>query len=87
MKSVREGDGTLLDHACLIYVHEHAEANNHKNSGLALIVAGHAGGLITGRHSKMTGAVGDLYLTVANKVTGAPLTSFPTASRPLPGIV
>lgn len=86
MKSVREGGGTLLDHTCIVYVHEHAEANDHKNSGLALIVAGHAGGLITGRHSKMTGSVGDLYLTLANKVIGVPLESFPTASGPLSGI-
>ena len=33
----------MLDHTCLVYVHEHAEANPHKNSGLAMIVAGHAG--------------------------------------------
>lgn len=86
MKSIPEGDGTLLDHSCLLYVHEHAEANDHKNSGLALILAGHAGGLMTGRHSKMTGTIGDLYLTLANRVLGTSLDSFPTASRLLPGI-
>ena len=43
LKSTPEGDGTLLDHCCLLYVHEHAEANDHKNNGLACIVAGHAG--------------------------------------------
>jgi hypothetical protein len=86
MKSVREGNGTLLDQTALVYVHEHAEANDHKNSGLALIVAGRAGGLVTGRHSKMTGSVGDLYLTLANNVMGVPLESFPSATRPLSGI-
>jgi hypothetical protein len=87
MRSIKEGDGTLLDHSCLLYVHEHAEANDHKNSGLALIVAGHAGGLVTGRHSKMSGTVGDLYSTLANSVLKAGLEGFPTASRRLPGIV
>jgi hypothetical protein len=87
MKSTPEGDGNLLDHSCLLYVHEHAEANDHKNSGLALILAGHAGGLLTGRHSKMTGTIGDLYLTLANKVLGAPLAEVPTASRTLAEIV
>src|SRR5207302_9297881 len=41
LKSIPEGDGTLLDHTCLIYTHEHAEANPHKNDGMAVIVAGH----------------------------------------------
>ena len=40
LNSIREGDGTLLDHTCLLYVHEHAEADDHKNRGLAVVVAG-----------------------------------------------
>ncbi len=87
LKSIPEGDGTLLDHCCLVYAHEHAEANSHKNNGLALIVAGHAGGLITGRHSKVTGTVGDLYLTLANQAMGANINSFPTAEKILPSVV
>ncbi len=87
MKSVAEGEQTLLDRSCVLYLHEHAEANDHKNSGLAAIVAGHAGGLITGRHTKPPGTIGDLYLTLADKAIGAPLDRFPTASRPLAGIV
>jgi hypothetical protein len=41
LKSIPEGDGTLLDHTCLLYVHEHAEANPHKNNGLPAILAGY----------------------------------------------
>ena len=48
LKATPEGDGTLLDHTCLLFVHEHAEANIHKNNGLAVIVAGHAGNMQTG---------------------------------------
>ncbi len=33
----------LFDHTSLMFVHEHAEANPHKNSGLAMIVAGGIG--------------------------------------------
>src|SRR4029077_14254841 len=73
MKSVQEGDGTLLDHSCVVFAHEHAEANPHKDNGLALIVAGHAGGLKTGMHSKMRHTIGDLYLTVAEEVFQLPL--------------
>ncbi|HYM10863.1 MAG TPA: DUF1552 domain-containing protein, partial [Bryobacterales bacterium] len=65
LKSIPEGDGTLLDHCCLLFIHEHAEANAHKNNGLAVIVAGHTG-LLTGRHTKMTGTIGDLFLTLSD---------------------
>jgi hypothetical protein len=81
LKSTPEGDGNLLDHSCLLYIHEHAEANPHKNDGLALIVAGHAGRLATGMHSKVTGTIGDLYLTLADDIMQSGLGKFPTASK------
>jgi hypothetical protein len=87
LKSIPEGAGTLLDHTCALFVHEHAEANPHKNSGLAMILAGHAGSMKTGRHSRITGTVGDLYLTLADEVIGAPLGKFPTADKKLTDIV
>ncbi len=87
LKSIPEGDGTLLDHCCLVYAHEHAEANPHKNDGHAVIVAGHAGRLATGRHSKVTGTFGDLYVTVADGVLKSGLGRFPTATKPLPGLL
>jgi hypothetical protein len=83
LKSMPEGEGTLLDHACLLFIHEHAEANDHKNNGLSVVVAGGAAGLQTGRHSRVTGTFGDLFLTVADDVMGAGLEKFPTASRKL----
>jgi hypothetical protein len=83
LKSTPEGDGNLLDHTCLVFAHEHAEANPHKNDGLAMIVAGHAGKLATGMHSKVTGTVGDLYLALADGAMQAELGKFPTASKPL----
>jgi hypothetical protein len=30
LNSISEGDGTLLDNCCIVFVHEHAEANAHK---------------------------------------------------------
>jgi hypothetical protein len=87
LKSVPEGDGTLFDHCCLTYVHEHAEANPHKNNGLAVIVAGHAGKVVTGGHTKVTGTMGDLFLTLANGPMQASLANFPTADQKLPGVV
>jgi hypothetical protein len=83
LKSIPEGDGTVLDHCCLLYAHEHAEANPHKCSGLAMIVAGHAGRLTTGTHTRVMGTIGDLYLTLADDVMEANLGRFPTASKKL----
>ena len=76
----------MLDRTCLVFIHEHAEANPHKNNGLPAIVAGHAGKMVTGTHTKMTGTMGDLYLTVANEVMGAGIERFATADRKLSGI-
>jgi hypothetical protein len=81
LKSIPEGDGTVLDHCCLLYAHEHAEANPHKCSGLAMIVAGHAGRLKTGSHTRVMGTIGDLYLTLADDIMDANLGRFPTASK------
>jgi hypothetical protein len=86
LKSTPEGDGNLLDRTCVIFIHEHAEANDHKNNGLSVIVAGHAGNLRTGMHTRTTGTVGDLYLAVANRALRAQLSAFPTASRELSGL-
>jgi len=83
LKSIPEGNGTLLDHTCALYVHEHAEANAHKNAGLAMIAAGHAGNLKTGLHTRLTGTVGDLYLTLAEEVVGAQIGRFPTGEKKL----
>jgi hypothetical protein len=88
MKAVPEGDGNLLDHSCVIFAHEHAEANPHKDNGLALILAGHAGGMKTGQHSKLRHTIGDLYVTVAEEVLKMPMEKgFPTAEKKISGIV
>ncbi|MEZ5356333.1 MAG: DUF1552 domain-containing protein [Bryobacteraceae bacterium] len=87
LKSIPEGEATLLDRCCILYVHEHAEANDHKNNGLSAILAGHAGGLKTGLHTEVTGTIGDVYLTLADEVLRQPLGAFPTGDKKLPSIV
>ena len=87
LKSIPEGDGTLLDHTCLLYVHEHAEANPHKNNGLPAIVAGYGKRLKAGTHTKAAGTLGDLYLSVANDVLGAGIENFPTGRKGSVGLV
>jgi hypothetical protein len=83
LESVPEGDGNLFDHTSLIFAHEHAEANPHKNSGLAMIVAGGSKKLAKGSHTRVTGTVGDVYVTVADEVVGAGIEKFPTATKKL----
>ena len=45
------------------------------------------GKLATGMHSKVTGTVGDLYLTVADDVMDAGIGKFPTATRKITEIL
>lgn len=87
LKSIPEGAGTLLDHTCALFVHEHAECNAHKNAGLAMIAAGHAGGMKTGQHTRVTGTIGDLYLTLAEEAVGANIGKFPTSEKKLTEII
>ena len=87
LKATPEGDGNLLDRTLIVFAHEHAEANPHKNNDLALILAGHAGGLQTGRHTWTTGTLGDLYTTLAHEALGARIDPFPTFHDKLTGLV
>ena len=52
LKSIPEGDGTVLDNTLLVFVHEHAEANIHKASGMIAILAGSKDRLVLGRHTR-----------------------------------
>ena len=87
LKSIPEGDGTVLDNSLLVFVHEHAEANIHKASGMIAILAGAKGRLATGRHTRAFGTFGDLYLTLTDGVLDAGMGAFPTATKRLSGIL
>jgi hypothetical protein len=87
LKATPEGAGNVLDNTLALFVHEHAEANSHKNNNLAVLLAGHAGGMKTGLHTRTTGTLGDLYLTLADEVLKVGIGTFPTAETKLTGIV
>ena len=87
LKSIPEGDRTLLDNTVVMYVHEHAEAGPHKSSGMIALVAGSKDKLALGRHSKIAGTIGDLYATLFDGVMGVGLGKVPTASRQLTEIL
>jgi hypothetical protein len=86
LAAIPEGDGTLLDHCCVLFAHEHAEASFHKNAGHSVVLAGGAGRLVTGTHTVTSGTFGDLFLTVARHAMGVGIEGFPTARRTLDGI-
>ncbi len=44
LKSMPEGDGSVLDSTLLIWVNEHSRGNNHSRDGIPYVIAGKAGG-------------------------------------------
>lgn len=51
LRSIPEGDGTLLDHSMIVYGAGIADGNRHNNENLPIVIAGKGGGTIeTGRH-------------------------------------
>ena len=70
LKSIQEGDGTLLDHCIITYGSSHSDGNRHSHVDLPLIVLGRGNGkLNTGQHivypeTPMT----NLFLTLLDKM-------------------
>jgi len=87
LKSIPEGDGSVLDNTVLMYVHEHAEAGPHKTSGMIALVAGSKEKISLGRHTKIAGTMGDLYTTLFDGAMGAGVGKIPTSNRQLTEIL
>ena len=53
LKSIQEGNGTLLDHCMVVYGSGNSDGNRHNHDDLPIVVAGKGNGsLTTGRHVK-----------------------------------
>lgn len=50
MKSIKEGDGTLLDNSLIMFGSSLRDGNSHNPKNLPIVLAGHGGGLKGGRH-------------------------------------
>jgi len=87
LKSIPEGDHTLLDNTALMYVHEHAEAGPHKTSGMIALVAGRKDRRALAPNTTIAGTTGDLYTTLFDGVMGVGLGKVPTANRQLTEIL
>ena len=55
MRSIKEGDGTLLDHSMIVYGSGLADGNAHAHDNLPVLLAGRGGGAINqGRHIQVS---------------------------------
>ncbi|MDE2125210.1 MAG: DUF1552 domain-containing protein [Armatimonadetes bacterium] len=88
MKQIREGDGTLLDNAMVLFGGGMRDGNAHSPYNLPILLAGRAGGsLAPGRHlvyGKNT-PLCDLYRGVSNRM-GVPVQQFGNSDGELPGL-
>lgn len=75
MKSIPEGEGTLLDHSMIVYGAGMCDGNAHNNENLPVILAGRANGAFdTGRHIvyEQETPMTNLFLTMLD-LMGAPV--------------
>ncbi|MCC6883676.1 MAG: DUF1552 domain-containing protein [Verrucomicrobiales bacterium] len=88
MKSIKEGDGTLLDHTLLLFGSSMRDGNAHSPKDLPLVLAGHGGGLPGGRHiahPKDT-PMCNLFLSML-QLAGMKTERFGDSTEPLKGLV
>jgi hypothetical protein len=89
LDAMAEGDGTVLDHSCLLFVNNMWSGSKHDSTKVPLLMAGGLDGTVaTGRVLDYQDAGDDnrklcsLYLSLANRM-GLPLETFGDADRPL----
>jgi hypothetical protein len=77
LKSVKEGDGTLLDNSMIVYGAGISDGNEHSHDNLPTVLAGRGGGSVTtGRQLNANDApMTNLYLSLLDRM-GAPVARF-----------
>lgn len=88
LKSVKEGDGTLLDHSMLVYGSGNSDGNAHNHDDLPVLIAGKGCGTIkTGRHvrhAKET-PLNNLWLSLLDRMS-IKMTALGDSTGSLPGL-
>ncbi len=88
MKSIQEGEGTLLDHSLLLFCSNLFDGDKHQADEMPMLLAGGGSNLKTGRildfsnEPKEERRACNLYLSLMSKM-GHPLSQFGDADRPL----
>ena len=89
MKSIKEGDGTLLDQSMVMFASGLRDGNRHSPKNLPILLAGRGGGKIkSGQHLifEKDSPMANLHLTVAN-VMGVGMQQFADSDRALSEIL
>ena len=91
LDSMQEGDGTVLDNSCLLFLSSMFSGANHESTRLPVVLAGGLGGALpTGRALDYSGKSDDdrkvcaMYLTILDRM-GVKLDHFGDATAPLKG--
>lgn len=88
LRSVREGDGTLLDHCMVAYGSGNSDGNRHNHDDLPILLAGRGCGTIqTGRHVRYPKEtpLNNLWLSMLDRM-GAPVDHLGDATGRLRGL-
>src|SRR5207249_4807266 len=74
LKSIKEGDGTLLDNCMIVYGSGIGDGNRHNHDNLPVLLAGKGGGTIqTGRHVRYEREtpMNNLFLSMLDRIGAA----------------
>jgi hypothetical protein len=88
MKSVKEGEGTLLDHSLVMFGNGLGDGNAHSHHNLPIILAGHGSGSVKpGRYIKLEKEtpLNNLFLSLFDRM-GAPSDAFGDSNGRLIGL-
>jgi hypothetical protein len=88
LKSIPEGDGTLLDNCMLVYGGGLADGDRHEHENLPLLMAGRGGGtILPGRHLRYSAEtpMANLLVSMLERA-GAPVMSFGDSTGGLRGL-
>lgn len=88
LKAIREGEGTLLDNAMVMFGSSLSDGNRHDPNNLPILLGGRAGGTLqTGRHiaSPKNTPLCNLYVSMLERMD-VPVRSFGDSTGPLPGL-
>jgi hypothetical protein len=89
LKSMKEGDSTVLDNSMILFGSALSDGNSHNPHKLPLVLGGRGGGRIdAGQHIKYTDdtPLANLYVSMLDAF-GAPVERFADSTGPLPGVL
>ncbi len=88
LRSIPEGDGTLLDNSMIVYGGGLADGDRHEHDNLPLVMAGRGGGsILPGRHLRYAAEtpMNNLLVSMINRM-GVPVSSFGDSTGALRGL-